>query len=125
MERYLDLYRRRLTELDRSQRLRPGCRPQTPRLEERYKLGGWSVPQHDTTEFYAECYRIFHSPSGQAGAAMNQARLWLYAREMYNFLERESRSEQSPVPDPAAIQAAIRLECLPDPAPISDHHPAR
>ena len=127
VERCLDLYRRRLTELVQSRRLRPGCRPQiqsTPDAEF-YQLGHWGYPSHNALEFYAECYRIFHAPSSEAGAAGNQARLWLYAREMYDLLKHESRSERSPLPDPAAIQAAIRLECLPDPAPIPDRHPAR
>lgn len=128
VEGYLDLYRRRIAELVLHRRLRPGCRPQTTTSTpnaEFYKLGGWSYPSQDATEFYAECYRIFHAPSSEAGAALDQARLWLYAREMYNLLERESRSEQSPVPNSAAIQAAIQLQCLPDPAPLSGHHPAR
>jgi hypothetical protein len=41
-----------------------------------------------------------------------------YAREMFDLLRRESSREQSPVPDPEAIQQAIRDECLPDPAPV-------
>ena len=120
VERYLGLYRRRIEELSHSHRLRPGCHPHTQfnQLSDRYKLGGWNYPSHDAAEFYAECYSYFHAPSGEQGAPLDHARLRLYAREMYNLLEHESRSEHSPIPDPAAIQQAIQDECLPEPAPI-------
>ncbi len=120
VERYLGLYRRRLAELSQSHRLRPGCRPQTQfnSLSDRYKLAGWDYPARDAAEFYAECYRLFHAPAGEPNAPLNYARMWLYAREMYDLLEHESGREHSPVPDPAALRQAIQDECLPEPVPI-------
>lgn len=87
-----DAYRRRMRGIPRERSFDVGARE------------GYSLTS--VREFYAEGYSTFHTNNPDA-----QARMFCYARELYDYLERESREQNLPVPDRTSIQANARRYC--------------
>ena len=54
-------------------------------------------------EFYAEGYAVFHSHQ-----TSNQARLFLLAPELFEYLDKESKAEGLPIPDRSELEKQIK-----------------
>lgn len=91
-----------------------------PRIPEMYELYRTKIPLprrrnafdssarqghslRSAQEFYAEGFNTFHGRNPDA-----QARLLLYAPELYDLLEREGRAAGRPLPSRSALQILIR-----------------
>jgi|GEM_PF-2495160 len=61
-------------------------------------------------EFYAEGYSVFHS-----NQISNQARLFLYARKLYDLLEKEANDQGLTTPPRADIEREIKQQKYPSP----------
>lgn len=92
LARAFDAYRRRMRGIPRERSFDVGARD------------GYSLT--NVREFYAEGYSAFHFNSSEA-----QAQMFCYARELYDYLEREAGEQGLPVPDRASIQANARRYC--------------
>jgi hypothetical protein len=74
-------------------------------------LGGYSTTT--AVEFYAEGFNVFHG-----NQVTNQARLLVYARDLYDLLERESVAEHLPVPNRNELMQRFRDELQNDGYPL-------